>query len=113
MIDTDFIRFDEVKIDFKYVVYSEESEGVLYFTNDITHDALQYKLPKLVRDIRDIRKDRLLTSIDRIEVDVWTFPFEQKDYGTYLQKYAELLTGKGCNLGDLSKKGWTKHTINV
>ena len=108
-----FIPFDEVEINYKYVVYCPISEDVLYFANDISHDTLQFKLPKFKLMVDNMKHDRLLTDMDCLEVDVWTCPFVQKDYKLYLQKYAELSTGKGFDFNDLLSSGWTKHIINV
>ena len=102
-----FTPFENVEINYKYIIYCEASQDTLCFANDVDDQVLSSSLLMNTQMIQDMKP---------VKIDVWSRPFRQRDYQDYLQQYAQLCTGKGCDYGNEEKMvrdGWTKHMIDV
>lgn len=109
-----FLSLENVPIDRKYVVYCDASVDTIYLVNDVFDETLR-NTPLMEEYVNDMRHDLELNSSEPLKIVVWTRPFKQDDYPEYLNQYARLTTGKGCDYdeGVMNKNGWTEHTFHL
>lgn len=105
-----FTAFEDVQIDYKYVVYCAWGRNVLCFADDDADETLG-TLPLLNVDFT-----AEFGSVPEKghTIDIWTKPLTQRVYADCLVEYAYCLCGKNGTLGDearMEADGWKKHVI--